>query len=289
MHRSWNLCIVAFCGLSAYVQAQEATACQLSEVAVTGPLSQLSDLRTPTPWTYTDTIGYLDCVVTSLTATPNFYLEDSFYTAVISGVSYSAQNEFVWPDGVNVTTTDTTYVYLTFPQLTVTNLHPGDRITMEWTQIGGASGDNILLVPLDATTVSTTSRTPSPSLTTTTASSTTASSTTASSTTSQSSSSIAAPVAGGVVGGVAVLGVLVAILVFCLRKSPRATATDYPPMAEENPQHSRGAGLSYRDAGDDEQGGYRGKLGKDEKGPTVSGRLRYDGVLNDEGIIQTGD
>jgi hypothetical protein len=83
-------------------------------------------------------------------------LEDSFYTAVVSGVSYSAQNEFVWPDGLNVTTTDTTYIYLTFPQLTVTNLHPGELITMvtpalknpfadvkEWTQIGGATGGNM--------------------------------------------------------------------------------------------------------------------------------------------------
>jgi len=92
--------------------------------------------------------------VTPLTATTDFYFADSFYTAVVSGVSFSAQNEFVWPDGVNVATTDITYIYLTFPQLTVTSLHPGEAITMvlsgpvnnsfadkkEWTQIGGASG-----------------------------------------------------------------------------------------------------------------------------------------------------
>jgi hypothetical protein len=82
------------------------------------------------PWTYTDTIGYLDCVVTYLTATPNFYLEDSFYTAVVSGVSFPAQTECVCPDGLNVTTTDTTYIYLTFPQLAVMNLRPGGSITM---------------------------------------------------------------------------------------------------------------------------------------------------------------
>ena len=117
-------------------------------------MSQLSDLRTATPWTFTDTIGYFNCVATFLTATPNFYFQDSFYTAVVSGVSFSAQNEFVWPDGVNAATTDTAYVYLTFPQLTVTNLHPGEVFTMvrssaanngfadveEWTQIGGYSG-----------------------------------------------------------------------------------------------------------------------------------------------------
>jgi hypothetical protein len=108
--------------------------------------------------------------------------------------------------------------------------------------------------------------------------STLSTSTTASPTTSQSSSSIAGPVAG-VVGGVTILAAMVAVLVFYLRKSPRAPATYYPPTAEENPKHTWGAGLSHHDSGDDEQEkGYGGRLGNDERGETVGGRLRYDGM-----------
>ena len=117
-------------------------------------MPQLSDLRTATPWTYTDTIAYVDCVATYLTATPNFSSQDLFYTAVVRGTSFLARNELVWPDGVNEATTDTTYIYLTFPHLTVTNLLPGDVITLvrsspasngfadikEWTQISGSTG-----------------------------------------------------------------------------------------------------------------------------------------------------
>ena len=93
-------------------------------------MNELSDLRTATPWTYTDTLGYYNCVATYLTATPNYYLADSFYTAVVSSISFLARNELIWPNGVNEATTDTTYAYLTFPQLTVTNLNPGDAITL---------------------------------------------------------------------------------------------------------------------------------------------------------------
>lgn len=72
---------------------------------------------------------------------------------MVRGVQYPGENDLVWPDGVNVATTDTTYVYITFPGLTVTDLHPGDAITMvclalasifadmqSWVQLNGANG-----------------------------------------------------------------------------------------------------------------------------------------------------
>ena len=162
----WKSVLLIGFSLSAYVHAQSATTCQMSEVSPEvpapvschhwpeTPLPQLSDIRTATPWTYTDTIGYYNCVATHLTARPNYSSEDLFFTAVVRGNSFSARNQLVWPDGVNAATIDTTYLYITFPHLTVTNLRPGDAITLvrsspatsgfadlkEWSQISGSTG-----------------------------------------------------------------------------------------------------------------------------------------------------
>ena len=79
---------------------------------------------------------------------------------------------------------------------------------------------------------------------------------------------------GGILGAVVLF--LMGMVIFLLRR--RNTRTDQSPELPAS--------------GDDgnKQGEVEGgRLGKNERGETVSGRLRYDGVLNEDGILQSGD
>ena len=88
------------------------------------------DLVTPTPLTYTDTRSVYNCswitAVDNLDATPTYYTQ--YYTATVSGEPYPAQNSIVLTEII----TSTTYLYfpVTFPGLTVTQLSPGEAITL---------------------------------------------------------------------------------------------------------------------------------------------------------------
>jgi hypothetical protein len=59
------------------------------------------------------------------TATAYYY---EFYTAVVGGTPYPGENPMVYSQ--TITIPDTIYTQITFPALTVTDLTPGEAITM---------------------------------------------------------------------------------------------------------------------------------------------------------------
>ena len=78
-----------------------------------------TDLRTPTPFIYVDTVSVLDCATAPSTAT-------GWYTAYVGGASYPA----VGSDVIVYGSTSVIYVAYTFQGLIVTILTPGEVLTM---------------------------------------------------------------------------------------------------------------------------------------------------------------
>jgi len=91
------------------------------------------NLATPTILTYTDTTAVLNCsVYTTIYEADQGPLEFEFITqwfvATVNGMGYPAENSVVLTQVV--TTTDYLYNAYTFPGLTVTQLSPGEAITL---------------------------------------------------------------------------------------------------------------------------------------------------------------
>ena len=101
----------------------EATNCQT--------VTELSDLRAATVFTYTDPISAFNCSsITPFTGpqTQAYTPLTSWYTAIVNGTPFPCQNSII---GTMVfTQTTTIYVSYTFPGLTVTSLTPGESIQM---------------------------------------------------------------------------------------------------------------------------------------------------------------
>jgi hypothetical protein len=78
-----------------------------------------TDLRTPTPFTYIDTVSVLNCATAPSTGT-------GWYTAYVGGATYPA----VGSDLIVYGSTSVIYVPYTFQGLIVTALTPGEVLTM---------------------------------------------------------------------------------------------------------------------------------------------------------------
>jgi len=83
------------------------------------PTVKLSDLRTPTPWTFVDSYTHASCGPKPTTAIV-------YVTIFISGTAYPAASEENYVMGA-ATSGAVTWV---FPDLTVTNLFPGQVATV---------------------------------------------------------------------------------------------------------------------------------------------------------------
>lgn len=99
-------------------------------------MTVLEDLRSATAFTYTDAFYINNCSVSIHTSIPNITVTPTptttFFTAVVDGTSFPAQNSFIVQETwwISVTTTTTVYESFTFPGLTVTSLTPGQSIQM---------------------------------------------------------------------------------------------------------------------------------------------------------------
>lgn len=80
----------------------------------------VTDLRTPTPYTYVYSLGVSGCNTDEIIVT-------GWYTAIANGMSYPGANTFTYTFDVS---TGVLYVSYTFPGLIVTNLTPGEEITL---------------------------------------------------------------------------------------------------------------------------------------------------------------
>jgi hypothetical protein len=90
------------------------------------------DLATPTPLTYIDTRTVYNCSVTTTSYNPALPLLTEFQTqwfvATVNGMTYPAENSIPITQIITTTTYITTPI--TFPGLTVTQLTPGEAITL---------------------------------------------------------------------------------------------------------------------------------------------------------------
>ena len=99
-------------------------------------MTELKDLRSATAFTYTDSLYINNCSVSTYTFTPNVTVTlqgiTTFFTAVVDGTPFPAQNSFILQSTwwFSITTTTTFYKSYTFPGLTVTKLTPGQAIQM---------------------------------------------------------------------------------------------------------------------------------------------------------------
>jgi hypothetical protein len=100
-------------------------------------VTELSDLRTPTAFTYGEALSIFNCTLLTYTPTPNdpaqFFPVTTWMIADISGSLFPAENSYI--AGIDaplntITTTATIYESYTFPDLTVTILTQGEAITM---------------------------------------------------------------------------------------------------------------------------------------------------------------
>ena len=80
----------------------------------------MTDLRTPTPYTYVYSLAVSDCQTSPITVS-------AWYTAYANGTAYVAENTFTY---IFTGATSTMTVAYTFPGLIVTNLEPGEEIIM---------------------------------------------------------------------------------------------------------------------------------------------------------------
>lgn len=91
-------------------------------IASSDPQQLITDLRTPTPLTFTNTVtGVSGCATDPQTLT-------AWYTAYVNGVGYTAlpTSAIFNVDGQDV------YEFFTFPGLTVTALTPGETFSVVW-------------------------------------------------------------------------------------------------------------------------------------------------------------
>ena len=101
-------------------------------------MTELSDLRTPTAFTYGDVVSFYNCTLLTYTPTPNvtlqFFPTTTWFVADISGTLFPAENSYIAgiDAPLNTITTTTTIIaeYYTFPPLTVTSLTQGEAITL---------------------------------------------------------------------------------------------------------------------------------------------------------------
>jgi hypothetical protein len=92
----------------------------LGIIASSDPQQLITDLRTPTPLTFTNTVtGVTGCATDPQTLT-------AWYTAYVNGVGYTAlpTSAIFNVDGQDV------YEFFTFPGLTVTALTPGETLSV---------------------------------------------------------------------------------------------------------------------------------------------------------------
>lgn len=106
----------------------EATNCQT--------VTELSDLRTATAFTYGDPISAFNC--SSITPyrptgtdTQAYTPLTTWFTAIVNGTPFPCDNSVIGT--MQYTQTTTVYISYTFPGLTVTSLTPGESIQMVFT------------------------------------------------------------------------------------------------------------------------------------------------------------
>ena len=90
-------------------------------------MTELSNLQTPTPFTYTNYLTVYNCSPFTYTGTVQFLT--TWFTAAINGTEYPASNSEVisFADAETNTIIYKTYV---FPGVTVTSLTPGENIEL---------------------------------------------------------------------------------------------------------------------------------------------------------------
>jgi hypothetical protein len=87
---------------------------------MTDAKAPITDLRTPTPYTFTNTItGISGCAASPTTGSV-------YVTAIVDGTPYPAFG----PEIQSLSTASTVLVPITFPDLIVTILTPGQEITL---------------------------------------------------------------------------------------------------------------------------------------------------------------
>jgi len=268
--------------LVAHVVAQITTTdCYTTGVIPPTGLTELSNLNTPTAFTYNAIFSVVTCSEVTLASVPTAYTSQ-FYTAWANGVSYPGLNPMVYSTAIDTPGLDF-YTAITFPGLTVTVLTPGEAITLSWEAQAPnffVTGYYEVFVPADATPAVTSTSSSS------TGGSTTGGSTTGGSTggstappagpTNTSSSSLAGPIAGGVVGGIVVLGVVAGLLfVFLRRRNPRPTGRE--PAEYQDGQRAPLPGYDDKDDAPVTTTGARGLryVDEDQAGET-SGRVGGD-------------
>lgn len=91
-------------------------------------MAALVDLRTATAFTYTDSLTVYQCSSDTSSSAPPHPTWTQWFTAVVDGTEFPAQNSLI----LEATITETTTIYetYTFPELIVTNLIPGESIEM---------------------------------------------------------------------------------------------------------------------------------------------------------------